>query len=191
MTPSQTRTDARPAAAHAGAAHAEAVHAEAVHAEHPVARRRTLRIIALFEAVKGVTALAASLGLLSLLHHDLHHLAIALISHFGLDPGAHYPSLLVHYADVVADTNRRQLFLLAVGYVALRLAEAHGLWHEHAWGEWLGALSGALYVPFELQHLRHAPGLASASVLALNLAVVAFLGWQLWRRRAKTTAGTG
>jgi uncharacterized membrane protein (DUF2068 family) len=153
------------------------------HKEHPTARRRALRAIAVTPLVASTTAIAASVGLLSLLHHDLHRLAVMLIGHFGLDPGGHYPSLLVHYADVLEDTNRRQLFLLAAGYVVLRLAEAHGLWYERAWGEWLGALSGALYVPFELRHLLHAPSPAAFVVLGVNLAIVAFLAWQLWRGR--------
>ncbi|HUN92933.1 MAG TPA: DUF2127 domain-containing protein [Burkholderiaceae bacterium] len=140
-----------------------------------------MRTIAIFEAAKGIGALAASLGFLSLLHHDLHRIAVDLISHFGLDPGAHYPAILVRYADVLANANVRQLVLLASGYVAIRLAEAHGLWHQRRWGEWLGALSGALYVPFEVRHLLHRPTALSAGVLLFNVAVVAFLAFQLWR----------
>ena len=153
------------------------------HRSHPVAKRRALRTIALFEAIKGLTAFAASLGLLSLLHHDLHRLAEALIGHFGLDPGDHYPSIILHYADVLADANLRSLVLLAAGYVLLRFCEAYGLWYERTWGQWLGALSGALYVPFELRHLMHRPSAASAAVLLINLLVIGFLAWQLWRER--------
>ena len=151
---------------------------------HGVARRRTLRTIAAFEAVKGCAALAASLGLLSLLHHDLHHWAVALISHIGLDPGGHYPALLLHYADVLRDANLRTLMLAAGAYVLVRFFEAYGLWRERPWGEWLGALSGALYVPFEIRHLLHTPTTASVIVLASNVLVVGVLGWQLWRQRA-------
>jgi len=155
----------------------------AVHRSHPVAQRRALRTIALFEALKGATAFAASLGLLSLLHHDLHHLAEALIGHFGLNPGDHYPALLLHDAALLQDANLRSLLLLATGYVLLRFFEAYGLWHQRIWGQWLGALSGALYVPFELRHLIYRPSAASAAVLAINIVVIAFLAWQLARQR--------
>ena len=150
---------------------------------HLAAKRRALRTIAVFEAIKGATALAASLGLLSVLRHDLHGLAVALIGRFGLNPGEHYPSIILHYADLLADANLRSLVLLAAGYVALRFCEAYGLWHQRSWGEWLGALSGALYVPFELHHLVHQPSLASAMVLAINVGVVGYLAWLLWRER--------
>jgi uncharacterized membrane protein (DUF2068 family) len=151
---------------------------------HSTAGRRAMRAIALFEGLKGVLAIAATLGLFSLLHRDLHHIATALIGHLGLSPGDHYPSMLLHYADLLEDTNRRMLALLAAGYVLVRFSEAYGLWHERVWGQWLGALSGALYVPFELQHLVYRPTIASAAVLATNVAVIAFLAWQLWRERS-------
>jgi uncharacterized membrane protein (DUF2068 family) len=147
-----------------------------------------MRAIALLEAVKGFTALAASLGMLNLLHHDLHHVAVALIGHLGLSPGDRYPALIVHYADVLADANRRSLFLLASAYVTLRLVEAYGLWFERTWGQWLAALSGALYVPFEVRHLVHSPSAISALVLLANLAVVAYMVYELWRERRQGAA---
>lgn len=148
-------------------------------------QRRTLRTIAIFEAIKGATALAASLGLLSLLHRDLHQLAVALIGHFGLQPGGRYPSLILHAADVLKDANLRSLVLLATGYVLLRFFEAYGLWFERIWGQWLGALSGALYVPFELWHLMYQPSVPGVAVLTINLLVVGFLAWQLWQERPR------
>jgi len=153
------------------------------HREHPIARRRALRTIAVFEAFKGVVAIAAALGMLSLLRHDLHKMAVELIGHFGLDPVDHYPRMILHYADVLADTNVQTLILLATCYIAIRFCEAYGLWQQRAWGEWLGALSGGLYIPFELRHLVHRPSLVSAAVLAINVVVVGFLGFELWRRR--------
>ena len=149
---------------------------------HPVARRRALRTIAVFEAVKGVLVLAASLGLLSLLRHDLHRLAAVLIDHFGLRPSEHYPAIVLHYSDVLANTDLRSLVLLAAAYVVLRFAEAYGLWYQRTWGQWLGALSGALYVPFELWHLAHRPSLLGVVVLIGNLLAVGFLVYVLWRQ---------
>jgi uncharacterized membrane protein (DUF2068 family) len=145
--------------------------------------RQALRAIAVFEAIKGSVALLLGFGVLSLLHRDLHELAQQLISHIGLDPGQRYPAAFLHYADVLQDTNRRTLVLLMVGYVGIRFAEAYGLWFERTWGEWLAALAGALYVPFEIRHLLHKHSWFSAFVLLANLAMVAFLVWELWKKR--------
>jgi uncharacterized membrane protein (DUF2068 family) len=47
--------------------------------------------------------------------------------------------------------------------------------------DWLGALSGAVYVPFEIQHCIHRPSAVAATVIVVNIAVAVFLFWQLWR----------
>ncbi|HEY4039753.1 MAG TPA: DUF2127 domain-containing protein [Burkholderiaceae bacterium] len=150
---------------------------------HPVARRRALRTIAVFEAVKGAAALAASLGFVGLLRHDLRGFAAEMIGYFGLDPAGHYPSILLHYAETLADANLRSLLLLAAGYVLLRFCEAYGLWYQRTWGQWLGALSGGLYIPFEVRHLIHLPSLVGALVLLGNLLVVGYLALVVWQER--------
>lgn len=149
----------------------------------PAGRRRALRAIAIFEAAKGLAALAAGVGLLQLLHHDIHRLALALLWRFHLDPALPYPTLLLHYADLLSAIDLRTLAPVALAYIAVRFVEAWGLWKEKTWAEWLGALSGALYIPLEVAHLAHRPGAINAGVLLVNVVVVGFLGFQLWMRR--------
>jgi uncharacterized membrane protein (DUF2068 family) len=156
---------------------------------HPDANRRALRTIAVFEGIKGIAALAASVGLLELAHRDVRHLADALIGHFGLHAEQRIPSLFLHYADVLADANLRNLVLLAWAYAAIRLAEGYGLWKDRAWAEWLAALSGALYVPLEAEHLQHRPTAINALVLLANIGVVLYMAYRLWRRRVEKRAG--
>jgi uncharacterized membrane protein (DUF2068 family) len=144
-----------------------------------------LRGIAAFEAVKGITAVAAAIGLLGVLHHGFHRVATALIGHIGLDPGGHYPSVVLRAVDALRDANLRSLIIAAFAYALVRLLEAYGLWRQRAWGEWLGALSGALYIPFELRHLIHRPTAATVVVIAGNIAIVAFLAQRLWYRRSR------
>ena len=149
---------------------------------HSRAQRRALRAIAVFEAGKGIAALAAVVGLLDLMHHNVRHLAMELIGHFNLNPDARYPSILLRYADALTAANVRSLLFLAFGYIVVRMLEAYGLWNDRTWGEWLGAVSGGLYVPFEISHLMHRPSLINAAVLAGNVFVVSFLVYQLARR---------
>ena len=84
---------------------------------------------------------------------------------------------------MLPDADLRFLVYIGAGYVAVRFLEAYGLWCELAWGEWLGALSAGLYIPFEVRHLLHRPSIVSTVILAGNVFVVAFLAFQLWRRR--------
>lgn len=155
-------------------------------------QRATLRAIAVFEGVKGVAALAAAFGLLELVHHDTRRIAWALIGHYNLDPNGHYPGLLLHYAEVLQNANFRMIFMLAIVYAAVRIAEGYGLWRDRAWAEWLAALSGALYIPFEIEHLLHKTNIANAVVLLANIATVAFMVWRLWGRlQARRGAAPG
>ncbi len=144
--------------------------------------RGALLTIAVFELVKGVAALAAGLGLLSLAHTDVTHLANALIGHYHLDPEAHYPQLLIETADWIASSNMYNIVALSVCYALVRLIEAYGLWRDRAWAEWLAALGGALYLPFELIHLVKHTTLTNAGVLIGNLAVVIFMVYRLKAR---------
>jgi uncharacterized membrane protein (DUF2068 family) len=150
---------------------------------HPVARARTLHAIAMMEAVKGIAVLAASVGVLSLVHHDLRHLAHEMVRHLGMNPDAHYPLILLHYVDVLENANLRSLVLIAMGYAILRLSEAYGLWNDLAWGEWLGALSGGIYIPFEISHFIGKPSLIGGVVFVINAFIVGFLAFRLYRRR--------
>ena len=152
------------------------------HPEHPIARRRALHLIALYEAIKGFAALAAALGLLSLLHKDLHQLAISLLWRFHLEPTLPLPAIFLSYADKLATLKLTTLLPAALAYVVIRLSEAWGLWKEKVWAEWLGALSGAIYIPFEVAHLMHSTTLVNAGVLLTNIVMVAFLAFQLLNR---------
>jgi uncharacterized membrane protein (DUF2068 family) len=152
---------------------------------------RALRAIALFEASKGLAALVIGIGLAQLLHHDLHQLVLELVGHFGLDLNQPFPALLLHYADVLNTTPLDTVELLLGGYLSLRFVEAYGLWMARAWAEWLGALSGGLYIPFELHHFWHEPGVLSFLVTAINVLIVAFLVMQLRQRQATAVLRTG
>lgn len=148
----------------------------------PIAHRRALHAIALFEAIKGLAALAAGIGLLGLLHQDIHQLAVALLWRFHLDPALPYPAILLHYADLLSAINLRTLAPVALAYIGVRFAEAWGLWKGKIWAEWLAALSGALYIPLEVAHLVHRTSLINAAVLFANVLIVGFLALQLWHR---------
>lgn len=148
----------------------------------PMVQRRTLRAIAIYEAIKGIAALAVVIGVIDLMHHDVRRIAITLIGHFGLNPGAHYPSVLLHYADLLPGANVRLLVFIAIGYIALRMVEAYGLWSERVWGEWVAALSGTFYIPVEIGHLVQRPSVINGVVLATNTLLVGYLAYQLWQR---------
>jgi len=144
--------------------------------------RSAHQAIAIFEATKGLAALGGLIGVLDLLHRDVRAVVLTLIGRFGLDPEAHYPSLLLHYADLLPNTDVHMLVILVSAYIALRFMEATGLWLDKAWGEYLGALSGGIYIPFEVVHFIDEPSWMNAFIVTLNAVIVAYLVYALWRR---------
>ncbi|MEX5747311.1 DUF2127 domain-containing protein [Massilia sp. X63] len=143
-----------------------------------------LRTVAVLEAAKGAVVLLTGFGLFALLHQDVQRFAEALVRHAHLNPASHTPRVFIDYAGRLDDARLMQLAAAALAYSAVRLVEAYGLWHGRAWGEAFAALSGAIYLPFELDELLRRPGLLSIGLLALNLAIVAFMVYSLRRRRA-------
>ena len=150
-------------------------------------RNNALHAIALFEALKGLAAIAASLGLLSLVHHDVRAITYALMGHFHVNPDARFPQMLLNDISALQNANLRQVELLAWGYAAIRLTEGYGLWRDKAWAEWLAAVSGAVYLPLELSHLAAHTTAINGLVLVGNLAVVTYMVNRLWRRRKQGT----
>lgn len=149
-------------------------------------QRHALRAIALFEMVKGIVAIIASLGLLSLANQHVRDLTYLLISYFHLDSDAHYFKTLFDYSDLLGNENLLTVVLMAWAYAAMRFVESFGLWKTRVWAEWLAAVSGAIYLPIEISHLIQHTNAINTAVLVTNLAVVVFMVYRLWCRRTKT-----
>jgi uncharacterized membrane protein (DUF2068 family) len=143
-----------------------------------------IRSVALFEAAKGVLVLITGLGLATALHHGFEHTAEQLVHHLHLNPARHYPQIFIQAAAHLSNMHLWALALGAGSYSALRLAEAYGLWKERAWAEWLAAVSGGVYVPFEIYELFRGITPLRVATFVVNLAVVAIMVYALRRRRA-------
>ncbi len=149
----------------------------------PASASKLLHAIALFEGIKGLAAIAAGLGLLSLAHHDIRALAFALIGHFHLDPEAHYPRMLLDEALWLQNANIRQVVSFACAYAAIRFVEGYGLWKDRTWAEWLASCSGAIYLPVEINHLYAHTSWINAAVLIFNFTIVIYMAGRLWRQK--------
>ena len=140
-----------------------------------------LRAVAVFEALKGAIVLIAGFGLTRLVHRDVAHAAHALIDRLHLDATRKFPHIFLQLAANLTDAQLWALAALALTYALLRFAEAYGLWHERSWGEWIAAVSGAIYVPVEIYELMHRVTWVRVGALLLNAAVVIYMCYMLWR----------
>ena len=142
-----------------------------------------VRIVAGFEAAKGILVLLAGFGLLALIHRDVQAMADALVERFHLNPASQYPRIFIRAAGAVTDS---RLWLLAGGaaaYACVRFIEAYSLWRHRRWAEWFAALSGGVYLPIELYELAHGITWPKLAALGVNTLVVAYMGYALMQRR--------
>lgn len=147
---------------------------------------RAIRVVAYFEAFKGVLVVVAASGLAAFIHRDLPGLAAMLIEHAHLNPASHYPRIFIDAASRLQDT---RLVLLAVGaaaYATVRLIEAYGLYRERAWAEVFAAASGAVYMPIELYEWVVQPSWLRAVIFLINAAVVGVMLDAIRRRHRAT-----
>ena len=141
-----------------------------------------LRAVAAFEALKGAIVLVAGFGLARAIHADVGEFAERLVHRMHLDAARRFPRIFIDLAENLSDAQLWALAGFAMAYAVLRLAEAYGLWFGRRWGEWIAALSGAIYVPVEIYELTRGFSTVKVAALVLNTLVVAYMCYLLLRR---------
>ncbi|KAB2640737.1 MAG: DUF2127 domain-containing protein [Verrucomicrobia bacterium] len=144
---------------------------------------KSLRAVAVFEAVKGLLVLAAGCGSLGLLHKDAHSIALKFVASIHLDPAAKYPKLFIDVSDHVTDGKLWFFAGLALVYAIFRFIEGYGLWKERAWAEWLALISGSIYLPVEIYELCVDFSWGMILALLANIGVVGLVAYALFRKR--------
>ena len=143
-----------------------------------------LRTIALLEAAKGILALAAACGLLSLRHTDLHAVTDAFLLRHGIDPERHYMRLFIESVARATHHHAGQIAAFGFAYSLIRFLEGYGLWWGKHWAEWFAVISAGLYLPWELSTFARHPRPFTAGVILFNLALIFYLGQLLVQQRA-------
>jgi len=135
----------------------------------------TVRAVALFEATKGTLVILTGFGALSLIHHDVQRIAEQLVGHLHLNPAKHYPRIFIDTAANLTDTRLWRLASLAATYGLIRFVEAYGLWLGRRWAEWFAAVSGGIYIPFELYELLQGATWLAFGALVVNVLIVGLM----------------
>lgn len=147
------------------------------------ASRAGLRGVAIFEAVKAVAVLGLGLGVLALLHQNVHDAAEHLIHTLHLNPYGRISGIFLRLSENVTDAKLWAAAAGALMYSTVRFVEAYGLWHGLSWAEWFALLSGCLYLPWEIYEVIDHPGAIKYAVLGANTGIVIFMGYVRWRER--------
>jgi uncharacterized membrane protein (DUF2068 family) len=155
----------------------------------PRSRNRVLRVIAVFKFCKAILLVIIGLGALKLVQPASRDHARYLLDVLALRYDREWLDRLIGLVDGVQQTRLQELGVGAFAFAALFLVEGTGLWLEQVWASGLTVFATASFVPFEINELVHGVTASRLFAFVLNLAVVAYLSWALWRHsRLKHTA---
>ena len=139
-----------------------------------------LPVIAIFEAGKGLLAWMAASGRALIGPKPLQHWVHLLIARFQLDPDH---GAMAWLAQAIRPGTVHLAAAFAAIYGALHIAEGWGLWRAKAWASWLGCVTAALYLPFDIWAFARHRHWMEAVVVVVNLLVVWVLARDLLKRR--------
>jgi uncharacterized membrane protein (DUF2068 family) len=158
-------------------------------AHDPHRSRVVLRLIAAERIVRSLLLLAAGIYLLSHRHTDFGRIADHVARSIELDPRRPFVRHLIEHLHRLHAGTLVLTGIAALGYGALELVEGVGLWLDQLWAEYLTVIATALLVPLEVYELVRKPSALKAGGIVVNLAIVAYLAWNLRRRlRAEATS---
>jgi uncharacterized membrane protein (DUF2068 family) len=145
------------------------------------AHGRALRLIAAFKLLKACALIAVGVGALKLLHEDVAGLVEHWINVFRVDPHNHFIDLLLTKLAILDDRRLKELSVGTFVYAGIFLVEGVGLAFRKRWAEYFTIITTSSLLPIEIYELIRKASVGRSFALAVNLAVVAYLIYELRR----------
>lgn len=145
------------------------------------AHGRGLRVIAAFKLLKACALIALGVGALRLLHKDLAAIVEHWINMFQVDPHNHFINLLLTKLSKLDDHRLKELSIGTFIYAGIFLVEGMGLALQKRWAEYFTIITTSSLLPIEIYELARRVTVGRSLTLAINLAVVAYLIFELKR----------
>ena len=155
-------------------------------------QNQTLRVIAAFKLLKALVLMLAGLGALGLLNANWTDAVVDVLHQLALEHGRRLASAFAERGEaLLSSATPGRLTAVAFGcfvYGGVFLVEAIGLWKRKRWAEYLTTIMTASLLPFEVVALAHRVTFERGLALALNVAIVAYLVFHLWRSHRRRNA---
>jgi uncharacterized membrane protein (DUF2068 family) len=142
-------------------------------------RKEGLALIGIFKLAKAVILIVVGLGALRLVHRDVGEAARSFINHFRGDPDNRLLHALISKLTTLSPKKLEWLGVGSFIYAALFLTEGIGLIRQKRWAEWLAIISSSGLIPLELYEVIAHANWRRLIVLAINIAIVIYLIYQL------------
>ena len=134
-----------------------------------------VRTVATIEFTKGVVVVLAGLGLVSMRHKSIWGVAESFLEFLHVSPYHHYVGVFIDLVSRLSDVRLWKIAVVASVYAILRFIEAYGLWYVLPWAEWMAAITGGIYIPFEAADLFRRPTWFRLLVLVINSIIVLYM----------------
>ena len=141
-----------------------------------------LKVIAAAKLAKGVALACLSLGVLDLVHQNLHALVLRFVEYARISPENRYVVLLLDKLGLVDTKTLVRLGILSAVYASILLLEGTGLWLGAAWAEYMVVVSTGVFVPEEFLILRDKFSWLRLTVLLVNAAILVYVDKIVWDR---------
>lgn len=154
-------------------------------------KRRTpgltgLEVIAGFKFLQAATLIVAGLGAFGLMNAGVSDAAQEWLERLALTNGQRLAgTAATHMLPFFNAATPRQFGAIGLGaviYAIVFLVEAVGLWRAKRWAEYLTIAVTTSLLPFEIAAVVHRVTAVRVATLAVNVAVVVYLAWQLRAR---------
>lgn len=145
------------------------------------AHGRGLRVIAAFKLLKAFALIGVGVGALELLHKDVATLVEHWINVFRVDPHNHYIDLLLAKLAILDDRRLKELSVGTFVYASIFLVEGVGLVLRKRWAEYFTIITTSSLLPIEIYELTRRVSIGRSFALLINVAVVAYLIFELRR----------
>lgn len=142
---------------------------------------RGLRVIAAFKLLKAAALIAVGVGALKLLHKDVAAIVEHWINVFRVDSHNHFIDLLLEKLSILDDRRLKELSVGTFIYAGVFFVEGLGLAMQKRWAEYFTIITTSSLLPIELYELARRASIGRCLALAINLAVVAYLIFELRR----------
>ncbi|PYT97459.1 MAG: DUF2127 domain-containing protein [Acidobacteria bacterium] len=144
-------------------------------------RGRGLWIIAAFKLLKACGLIAVGVGALRLLHKDVAAIVVHWINMFGVDPHNQFIDLLLARLSILDDRRLKELSVGTFIYAGIFSVEGVGLALRKRWAEYFTIVTTSSLLPIEIYELVRRASSGRIFALMVNLAVVAYLIFELRR----------
>ena len=145
---------------------------------------RVVRLIALFKLLKGILLIGVGVAALKLLHTDIASLVERWAAMLGFDQNSRFVGRALLTAAALTPNRVRDLIVGSFLYAGLFLTEGIGLWLLKRWAIWFTVIITGSFLPVEIYELARHPSAGRIGLLAINLALVAYLIRQIRDERS-------